>query len=182
MIFISVLYIIKKGVFMFERNDKTFGERFFGTSQTTLQFFIYCLVSFSFYYYAWIYNFVKEIKPSLPQNSKLEPRIALVIAGLMGWSLNLQLVFLERLFSNILVAASNIDTYQVIFSLINLLSLIAFILCIYVSIQGRKVVLKMLEENNLKAPINIVLTVIFQMLYLYYCIKNAEERHNKFNK
>lgn len=167
---------------MFDRGDKTFGERFFGTNLTTSKFFVYCLLSYSFYYYAWIYNFVKQIKPQLPENTKLDKRVALVIAGLIGWSLNLQLFFIQRLITNVFSGSISIDTYQTIFAVLNLFSFVAFVLCIYVAIQGRKIVLKMLEENNLKAPVNIVLTVIFQMLYLYYCIRNAEERHAKFNK
>ncbi len=167
---------------MFERNDKTFGERYFGTSQTTLQFFLYCVFSYSFYYYAWIYNFVKQIKPSLPEKVKLDPKIALIIAGLIGWSTNLQLLLIKRLITNIFTGSVSVDTFQTVSMVLNILSFAAFILCIYVALEGRKIVLKMLEENNLKAPVNVVLTVIFQMLYLYHCIKNAEERHAKFNK
>lgn len=164
---------------MFERNDKTFGERYFGTNQTTTQFFIYCLISYSFYYYAWIYNFVKQIKPSLTIK-QLDERVALVIAGLVGWSMGLQLTFIKAMLRNIYAAAASADAYQLAFLIISILGILAFALCIYIAIQGRKVVLKMLEENNLQAPINIVLTVIFQLLYIYYCIRNAEERHEKF--
>lgn len=156
---------------MFEKRGNTFGEHAFGTNLSTLKFVLVSIATFSFYFYAWMYNLIFEANKK-QQVKAVTPVIALVAAGVSYWSvwmsaMVLQFIIVEPDFASFLSTLSG------------LCSLVHLIILIYVSVKIRPVIQSILQKNNLYVPLNIVLTVIFPIVYQYYCLKNAEGRFAK---
>lgn len=155
---------------MFTKTGNFFGEREFGTNQTTMKFFLTILATCNFYYFAWIFNLVKEVNEKQTR-IKINEILPFVIAGLSFWGVYLQSFFIFFIFNK-----STLETFTI---LINLGSLTCFGLIIYLSFKTRAAIHIILLQQNLYVPLNIFFTIIFPLIYQYYCLRNAEERFAK---
>lgn len=146
---------------MFTKSGNTFGTREFGTNQTTMNFFLICCATCNFYFYVWMYNLIKQTNEK--QNVvNINPILALVVAGLSFWTSAIGMYFF--------FAAG---------ALLPLVSLITFGLTLFISLKTRTAIHLILQQQNLYVPLNIILTIIFPLIYQYYCLRNAEERFAK---
>lgn len=155
---------------MFTKTGNFFGEREFGTNQTTMKFFLTILATCNFYYFAWIFNLVKEVNEKQTR-IKINEILPFVITGLSFWGVYLQSFFIFFIFNK-----STLETFTI---LINLGSLTCFGLIIYLSFKTRAAIHIILLQQNLYVPLNIFFTIIFPLIYQYYCLRNAEERFAK---
>ncbi len=155
---------------MFTKTGNFFGEKEFGTNQTTMKFFLTILATCNFYYFAWIFNLVKEVNEKQTR-IKINEILPFVITGLSFWGVYLQSFFIFFIFNK-----STLETFTI---LINLGSLTCFGLIIYLSFKTRAAIHIILLQQNLYVPLNIFFTIIFPLIYQYYCLRNAEERFAK---
>lgn len=155
---------------MFTKKGSFFGEREFGTNQTTMKFFLTIVATCNFYFFAWIFNLVKEVNEK-QKRIEINEILPFVAVGLSFWGIYFQAFVIYFIFDKSMFEAIN--------ALSTLCSLGCFGLILYLSFKTRAAIHVILLQNNLYVPLNVVFTIIFPLIYQYYCLRNAEERFAK---
>lgn len=145
--------------------DKIFSRKF-DVKCGLFMFILYSIISVSAYFYIWLACFIKSINNEIDE-IVVTNRVTVISLALHIWGIICQYSLIDYMYS-----------IRISF----ILSLVNFLLLVYISLKLRHAILKLFSNYSIQRNVNIILCILFPVIYHFYLISSVIKTVQKFNR